>query len=986
MNFSSCRRFSQYQSRRGFALLVTVVLVAFVVLLLVGLATFTRVETQVADNSQQQAKARQHALAALNLAIGQLQRHAGPDQRVTATSEIISTGASPLPSDHITGVWSTTAALGSTPEVWLVSGTHVDPTDISSILVPTSISPPVPFQDDQIFLVYQGTVSAAADHILLRRQPLRVPLSQVPGLSGVGNATIGHYAYWVGDEGVKASVSSAGIDTSGLNFTNPSVGGDDWTGIGAANKRDRLQQLSHPRTFAETALGLDYTQLATVSDLRKVLDLPQLQFVGGGPPLALVRDHFHDFTPLARGVLSRTFVPVGVTHRGLRLDLSSDIEAPSATTTALNDYLATRPSSEIGFNAIYDIASRKPAAVGSRLEHVVSPVLSEAGVKLAFELNGARNASLSYAIVAELWNPYAASLRLTGTGNLRIVVRKVNGPVTYSLTDNAATPEVHTITIPDDEIVAISEFETPINLLPGEVRQFVTNLPNGNLNDPLTGAAVPLPTTFVSASTVNLPATALTTFSVPALGSGPSLPDSSAWEFELQENVNGGWQRVQHHRFGRYILVNNAPVTTPYSVGYGFELNRNLGRFTEYRPGASVARDPRGEGGAFTVDQYQVQQTTGIQPAGHYSRNSRAASNVAVSNLDGDGPLEEASEIPVILFDLPRQEVTSLAQLRHMVGRFPYEVTSSEGSGTKPDTASDRQFFDGYFLSTIPQSGMWDHLTQGRPNPSFELYFPPQAPAGEFDSAAVQLTSLRNGNTSARYQLLRGAFNVNSTSVNAWRAMLGIAINGWQTAGDFGDIENAFFRVPHGAQELSVVNLVPPGGITRPNSLSAVGRRLSDAELTDLAQRIVGGIKNMTVPNKLFSSLDRFWIDGSSILRNAIIAANYNQSLVTSPTEYRDLSHSAGGLSPHDVISAIAPLMSVRSDTFRIRAYGDVFNPVTQSTGARVWCEAIVQRVPDLAEAPDADVADVMTADPSSYPFGRRFLIISFRWLSPSDI
>ncbi len=39
-------------ARSGFALLVTVVLVAFLVLILVGLATLTRVETQVAGNSQ----------------------------------------------------------------------------------------------------------------------------------------------------------------------------------------------------------------------------------------------------------------------------------------------------------------------------------------------------------------------------------------------------------------------------------------------------------------------------------------------------------------------------------------------------------------------------------------------------------------------------------------------------------------------------------------------------------------------------------------------------------------------------------------------------------------------------------------------------------------------------------------------------------------------------------------------------------------------
>ena len=72
----------------GFALLVTIILVAFLVLVLVGLATFTRVETQVAANTQSQAQARQNALMALNIALGQLQKHTGPDQRVTATADL----------------------------------------------------------------------------------------------------------------------------------------------------------------------------------------------------------------------------------------------------------------------------------------------------------------------------------------------------------------------------------------------------------------------------------------------------------------------------------------------------------------------------------------------------------------------------------------------------------------------------------------------------------------------------------------------------------------------------------------------------------------------------------------------------------------------------------------------------------------------------------------------------------------------------------
>src|SRR5687768_980468 len=74
--------------REGFALLITITLLAFLVLLLVSLASLTRVETQVAANNQTLSQARQNALFALNVALGQLQKYSGPDQRVTARADI----------------------------------------------------------------------------------------------------------------------------------------------------------------------------------------------------------------------------------------------------------------------------------------------------------------------------------------------------------------------------------------------------------------------------------------------------------------------------------------------------------------------------------------------------------------------------------------------------------------------------------------------------------------------------------------------------------------------------------------------------------------------------------------------------------------------------------------------------------------------------------------------------------------------------------
>jgi hypothetical protein len=71
----------------------------------------------------------------------------------------------------------------------------------------------------------------------------------------------------------------------------------------------------------------------------------------------------------------------------------------------------------------------------------------------------------------------------------------------------------------------------------------------------------------------------------------------------------------------------------------------------------------------------------------------------------------------------------------------------------------------------------------------------------------------------------------------------------------------------------------------------------------------------------------------------------------------------ARGASPAAFNATMRPWLTVRSETFRIRAYGD-------AVGSVAYCEAIVQRTPEMM--PDGS--------------GRRIVITYFRWLTPSDI
>jgi hypothetical protein len=135
-----------------------------------------------------------------------------------------------------------------------------------------------------------------------------------------------------------------------------------------------------------------------------------------------------------------------------------------------------------------------------------------------------------------------------------------------------------------------------------------------------------------------------------------------------------------------------------------------------------------------------------------------------------------------------------------------------------------------------------------------------------------------------------------------------------------------------------------------------------------------------------------------------------------------------GWLSQADLLTPLAPVINVRSDTFRVRAYGDggPANP-----NVKVWCEAIVQRLPEYVvddvrfpsegDSPHArpmepydDLNSNGRYDDSSEPFtdfdsdgtrsfdseyrdeqlennvnerfGRRFRIIKFRWLPAEEV
>jgi hypothetical protein len=129
----------------------------------------------------------------------------------------------------------------------------------------------------------------------------------------------------------------------------------------------------------------------------------------------------------------------------------------------------------------------------------------------------------------------------------------------------------------------------------------------------------------------------------------------------------------------------------------------------------------------------------------------------------------------------------------------------------------------------------------------------------------------------------------------------------------------------------------------------------------------------------------------------------FNTAPITTQ-DYGDVKIAAPtALLQSDILAAIGDSLTTRSDTFTIRAYGDVSDKPGASPAGTCWIEAVVQRTPDFIDTKDPAERMVynvvngyghndQTSNPASglqpanINLGRRFVIVSMRILKPSEL
>lgn len=273
--------------RKGFALVVTLSLMILLSLLAVGLLSLSVVSLRSSSQEIAQAEARANARLGLMIAIGELQKHMGPDRRISARAEILDANPGTEETDgvsnpHYLGVWDSwdswltdkkgtlsikdTYKPGRDPSLfrsWLVS--HPDSGKYETAIDSTPAT-------DWVELCGKNTAGPdVANHVKARRIPLRG-----------GGKLDGNYAWWVSDESLKARIDlKPRDDASTIASAQILASHTGRTGI------EKMTAMSGFDTRPESLAKMITTGQAGIGD--------------GG---AGVSEHFHDLTAYSLGLLT----------------------------------------------------------------------------------------------------------------------------------------------------------------------------------------------------------------------------------------------------------------------------------------------------------------------------------------------------------------------------------------------------------------------------------------------------------------------------------------------------------------------------------------------------------------------------------------------------------------------------------------------------------------------------------------------------------
>ncbi len=1181
------RPFRHARQARGFALVITLSLMVLLTVISVGLMTLSTISLRSSSRGDAMATARANARIALALAIGELQTFAGPDQRITGTANLAGTaagvelapGAAPLNNTTVsnsnkgltavqpgtrywTGVWRNsnlntpgleiyTKTPSPTHLQWLVSGNELSATpqftpaaNAFSVSADGAVADP----EKAVLMVGPGSVgdtsSAAADNYVA------VPLVEIAANGPAATATPGRYAWWIGDEGVKAkfnrtpSDSAAGQATTYPDLVSPRSGWEVVAGMEA-----------YPTPDSGNAALLD----RVITLRQSTLISPTLDPANSSLPQSI----FHAATTDGFGVLADNL------QGGLRIDLTATFAKgvpssptstfPNAPATNANLVPTTVPGTrnlkgpKWGRLAAFHSQSKSAAdgkltvkSASSATDLTIAPIIVDLRLLMGAKLVKMDETQYQIhpcgKIAIALANPYPYPLAWNSDLELILIdetpqansrsSRVWDAAGNCHFFSNKGQPAVFnnaTFVIPKGE------------LAPGEAQAFTMSAqvvrPANN-----TGAIKVNLRPFSSSSPSNFNNCIVQEETSPNTGS-KSLDVRESWtttqisaELRLSGGSSGGNPLRRLERFEldngffgemrRPVTQETTNTTTqPFPMHlYAYQISQPGMRYEDLLPSSNLLGTRSSTLRTFMDFNLQAVRfnklITSYNPPPYFmeSSNSLATLPFGSGGDTGSGFTKNLAITPLawgrdsvgatkktVLFSFP-QTFVSLAQLQHAdltaddefvsvsnqpgnaVGnsyatpfvkrkqtiqkRDNYIVTGSGGGEAQTSTKTNVTFYD---MSYLLNAALWDSYffstLEGGNQPLNEAITVTNASATDELSDPAKASS---------HLLIDGAFNINSTNKNAWKALLaGNRFLKHPADGAAGAAGDALF--PRSLEQ-------PSSGLSRPtgngdDSYSGF-RRLSTEQIDAVAEELVRQVRLRGPFVSLSHFVNRALVDltarrnpnsplsSSGALQSALDNAGANISpdgtksgftnalnvardkLAIKPgagnapmadlwggqangsrgttyggetedrlpvwaAESKDLNPGAmasiyadrvmitertlqpeqgyrstgipGWITQADVLQAIGPLISARSDTFRVRGYGEALAPDGKSVLARAWCEAVVQRKPDYVDP--TNLASERNATPAAATltqanktFGRRFDVISFRWLSQNEI
>lgn len=1139
----------------GFALIIAITLMGFVLLLMISLSVFVQTEAKLSGIQSSVTKARMNAIFALQEALGQLQKYAGPDQRVTAQAQIQDAFAgadeaamtfTSVANPYFTLVWDVSGADGQDPGAvpghhagWkpavLVSGNAAlgfdpssgDPYPDNYVTASTVLDPD---DDDVVTLVDANNPEGAGD---FRIYVPRVPLTD----------TDGSYAWWIGDENVKARLNlneqvdeNTHADAAWLTpqHLSPQVNGL-FDGVD-------LVELERLDTFGEIGINVN----------RALAGSPSVQYF------------LKDYSLVSNSLFTDT------RNGGLKKDLTYGLDASHAAPGGLADadFLFSRSlggapeerspnmnfiqwgslrdfyNTRVGDEVVTTRANRRPdTSYEEDYRSGIKPVIThfQMGVYADFVNDEVR---FIYYPVLVLWNPYRFDIEFP---ELHLIFKEHQGGNSIEVTQIYVKDETGNLVVDNESfLINTMPFTVESATIPAGRAMIFTPAPPASTGtgtadlfdeyapDNGSGSGIyadPNKRNYLYAGynqgigLYQMSGIKLDGASGGSGGGESEVIDSSKCQISftlasgerfylsLHERTNSSNKSFSSADFYQLItgLPSSSALGTAAAQYYqpivnGYPNPKFL--YTISMPFAetgffSTTQAPRQWAGMFnpratvnTVNAVTFGYGSPTNYVGGYHADSDAEADSVIQTADGTYTYVGTSANfggadRAILFDLPREAPHALAQFAHAnltappvytniitqdlmdtvggntrtgwKGEFmrpmrlsftgagddytpAYTVGTSQANPYIPVDAEntddqtrywrffDRDddkyakmvwdfpylvnevLFDRYYFSTVPQSG---NLEEPFRNPLVKT----------INGVSDHADDLRSYEVAASQLYMKGGFNVNSTSVEAWSALLS-AFRDQPYGSDEGDGSLfARFYEPVG-DELSAADMGPL------EAGSVYGyRRLSDEQIKDLAERIVEQVKlrgpfpsMAAFVNRVMYSEALYRDDLSAdapdphgiypggydleqmvMLKGALSAAlelaqcnerfyggsdtvDSGAGLSGSSAEKLGFYGSIGTdlpgyLSQVDLLSVLGSAMTVRSDTFTIKVYGSTDDPITGEVQAEAYAEAVVQRVPeyvasDLNEAWDSPD----DLDDTNRTFGRKFKIVSFRWIRKDDI